>query len=100
MNAVINDRRTDRERETHTVLVVATDAAMSGWGGAEGMVSYAAWAVDPKVHSVERVFDAVNARAEMKRVRIVSDERSSPYRPGQNVHLSIYPVKDGHPYSK
>lgn len=97
---MIKDRRTDQERGTHTVLIVGTDRMMSGWGEAEGMTSYAAWAVNPLTHSVERVFDAVSSRSDMSRVRIVSDSPDNPYRPGPNVHLSIYVVDGKHPYGE
>lgn len=97
---MIQDRRTDQERKTHTVLIVGTDPMMSGWGEAKGMASYAAWAVNPVTHSVERVFDAVNSRSDMRRVRVVVDSPDAPYRPGPSVHLSIYVVDGSHPYGK
>jgi hypothetical protein len=66
--ATINDRRTDAEREATIGYVVATDAFMSGWGGAANGRSLYAIAVScaEEAHAVE---DNMHNRSEMKRVR-------------------------------
>lgn len=80
------DGRTDEQRARLHLAVVMTDAFMSEWGGAEGGMSYAAWAC------AEEHLDAVEAwvssRREARRVRIV-DLRS--WRP-RAAHTHIYPV--------
>lgn len=42
---IINDRRTEEQKATHYMAVVAKDEYMSGWGHAENGASRAAWAV-------------------------------------------------------
>ena len=85
------DDRTPEQKKTHTVLIVATDKFLSGWGGAAGGLSYAAWACKPEHQG--KVFDWVSSRGEMRRVRIVAD----PYYPGPAcAHLHIYVVNEGH----
>lgn len=88
----IKDRRTDEQKKTLTYLVVGTDSFMSGWGEARDGASYAAWACKPE--HVDNVLDKVEARDDMKRVRVVTE----PYSP-QCAHLSIYPIHDEHPYA-
>lgn len=88
--SVYQDDRTEAERETHSVVISAIDSFMSGWGGAEGGKSVAAWAC--RMGDADRVFKWVKARSEMKHVRM-SDHA---FRRGA-VHTHIYCVRDGHP---
>ncbi len=86
------DDRTKEQRGTHNWLVIGTDSFMSGWGGARGGHSYAAWACEH--YNVDKVFAWVESRHEMKRVRVVY----GPYYPsGCCVHLHIYVVTEEHP---
>ena len=89
---VLIDERTGHERKTHPVIVMATDSFMSGWGEAEGGMSYAGWACTyENQYIVERW---VRNRSDMKRVRIVGND----YKPrAQCKHCHIYIVKNGHP---
>lgn len=89
---IYEDDRTDEQKRTHRVLVIGTDSFLSGWGGAEGGASYAAWACTPDdEYAVTRW---VENRGDMKRVRVTRD----PYRPGRNcAHLHIYVVGENHP---
>lgn len=87
----IVDDRTEEQTQTHTALIVGTDRFMSGWGKAAGGVSYAVWACTPE--NAEKVFNWVDGRDEMKRVREVSD----PYQPKGTGHTHIYVVNPGHP---
>lgn len=88
----IQDDRTDAERATHTWLVIGTDRWMSGWGGARGGASYAAWACRPEDR--REVLAWVEGRGDMTRVR----EAMEPYKPGRGcVHLHVYVVDDEHP---
>jgi hypothetical protein len=78
------DDRSDKQKKTHTLAVVGTDSFMSGWGGAEGGMSYAGWACTYEdLDATERM---VLARRDMKRVRIVSLDG---YRPSA-AHTHIY----------
>ena len=61
------DDRTDEQKATHTWLIIGTDSFLSGWGGASGGASYAAWAC--KTEDRDRVFNWVSSRGDMKRVR-------------------------------
>jgi hypothetical protein len=85
------DDRTPREKFTHNTIVLGTDSFMSGWGKAEGGLSYAGWACkDEHINQVERW---VRKRGDMKRIRIVSGN----YRPtGKSGHCHIYAVNEGH----
>lgn len=87
------DDRTEDEKRTHPLLVVATDRFMSGWGEARDGLSYAAWAC--RSEDEYRVERWVRARIEMSRVRIVM---AKGYRPGRYcAHLHIYVVNENHP---
>jgi len=91
---VIRDERTEEQKKTHPILVVATDRFMSGWGAAKEGLSYAAWACRDNGDDV-RVFNWVRRRHEMSRVRVVL---ADSYKPSKYcAHLSIYAVEDGHP---
>ena len=90
---VLQDDRTEEEKRTHPVLWVATDRFMSGWGAAEGGVSYAAWACRPEdSYQVERW---IRGRGDMMRIR----ECLSTWTPDSRTrgHAHIYVVRDGHP---
>ena len=86
------DDRTDAQRATHTYLVVGTDSFMSGWGGAAGGTSYAAWACTGR--DLSRVRAWVEGRSDMRRVRVVSADGGRPRGRG---HAHIYVVDAGHP---
>ena len=85
---MIQDRRTEDEKRTHTLAVVGTDVFMSGWGAAEAGPSYAAWAF--KDGDLARCLCYVQSRGDMKRIRIVS---LKDYRP-KAAHTSIYIFKN------
>ena len=88
----MQDDRTTEERDSHYLLVVATDKFMSGWGRCgNGGTSYAAWATD--YDHVERVRAWVSRRGEMKRVRIVTARK---WKPRGHGHAHIYVVREGH----
>lgn len=90
----LDDNRTGLERTTHTEAVVMTDAFMSGWGGATGGKSYAAWAYDPTDTRVAKaVLEWVERRTDARRVRVVSLKGWKP----RAVHTHIYAVGPDHP---
>ena len=84
------DDRTPEQKKTHRYLVAATDKFMSGWGEAQGTASYCAWAC--KYEHFDRVWNWVDSRPEMLRVR----EVSSDWKPKRG-HTHIYVVDDDHP---
>ena len=84
------DDRTKEQKTTHQVIVAATDSALSGWGEAEGGVSYCGWACLPE--DVPEMEKWVRARPEMKRVRIVG----SNWRPTGHGHCHIYVATEKH----
>lgn len=95
--ATINDNRTAAQKSTHRYLVIMTDRCLSGWGGAAGGSSYAAWACEG-YSEAKRVEQWVRSRSDASRVRTTVDTARSPYRPGRGcAHLSVYVVTDGHP---
>lgn len=93
MKTIIQDDRSEAEKQTHCFAVVAKDKFMSGWGGAANGASRAAWAVPPDLN-IDRVYDWVKRRKEMQYVNIV-DLRN--YRaPRGTAHFHIYVVNPGH----
>lgn len=87
----LQDDRTEQERDTHPFLVIGTDRFMSGWGKADGGVSFAAWACRPKDR--RDVLAWVESRSDMMRVR----ETVGAYRPKGRGHCHVYVVRCGHP---
>jgi len=81
---IYQDERTDEQKLTHRFAVIGTDAFMSGWGGAEGGVSYAGWAFQEKDYA--QCLSAVASRRDMRRGRVVD---LSTYRP-KAAHTHIY----------
>ncbi len=93
---IIKDDRTEQEKSTHVFGVVARDNFMSGWGHAKNGVSRCAWAC--KSEHLDKIFNWVNNRSEMKYVNIVN---LNEYRPPKNTaHFHIYIVNDTHPALK
>ena len=86
---IIQDDRTEEQKQTHTVLIVGTDSFMSGWGMAKDGVSYAAWATTER--GLNDTLCWVKQRSEMKRVRVVHGQ----YRPKGSGHCHIYVSKWG-----
>ena len=93
----LQDDRTEEQKKTHTLAVVASDKFMSGWGGAANGVSRCAWACHPDVNT-DRVFNWVKSRKEMKYVNLV-DLRT--YRaPKGTAHFHIYVCNPDHTAAK
>ena len=87
MTTIIDDR-TDEQRARLTHLVIMTDRFLSGWGGAEGGASYAAWACAPADRY--RVLRWVESRTDALRVR---EAAADSYRPSSAcAHFHIYAV--------
>lgn len=94
MKTVIQDDRTEAQKESHKWAVKATDKFMSGWGGAAAGSSMCCWAIDSRANG-DRLFDWVSKRPEMKRVSWVN---LKTYRPPSNcAHFHIYVAGDNHP---
>lgn len=92
--ALIDDR-TDAQRQTHTVLVLGTDDAMTRWGRECGMVgkngrSIAAWACLPE--HVDTVMRWVKGRNDLRRVRTATECTF----PKKGDHIHIYVVDAEH----
>lgn len=93
---IVQDDRTDGQRATHRYLVVGTDRFMSGWGGARGGTSVAAWACTSG--DLRQVEAWVRGRSDMMRVRVVVDSPRRRYRaPRGAAHVHVYVVDAGHP---
>ena len=87
--ATIQDDRTTEEKVTHRFAWLGTDSFLSGWGGAEGGNSYAAWAFEDGNQNTAEA--SVRGRVDMKRVRLVDLD---DYRPGQScAHFHVYTFK-------
>jgi hypothetical protein len=81
----IVDDRTEEQMLTHRLAVVGTDSFMSGWGGAEGGMSYAAWAFKDGQESA--CLATISNRGDMKRVRVVNLDG---YQAKGAAHCHIY----------
>ena len=89
---IIEDRRTEEQKVELRWLVIGTDKILSGWGKAEGGVSYACWACH--IDDLHIVLKWVESRTDMQRVRIAE---AQSYRPSGVGHCAIYPVHSEHP---
>jgi len=94
MKSRVNDRRSDDQINTLTVLVYGTDSFLSGWGQAADGISVAAWACRPEDAPLVEAW--VDRREDVFDVDVCYD--SWPKR--RFAHLSIYPVTENHPALK
>ncbi len=94
----VKDDRTEEQKKTHFLAVVAKDRALSGWGGASDGDSRCAWALDHREVNSDRVFNWVKKRSEMVFVNIV-DLRT--YRaPKGTAHFHVYVCGPDHPAAR
>ncbi len=91
MAATVQDRRTPEQKNTHTRIVQGVDRALSGWGGATGGTSIAAWACRPE--DLDRVEAWVRDRRDLDRVTVADEVRVPP----GCAHYSLYVVHENHP---
>ena len=97
METIKQDDRTDEQKRTHHLGVVARDKFMSGWGGASGGASRCAWACAPDVNT-DRVENWVRSRKEMRHVNVVD---LATYRPPSGTrHFHIYVCNADHVAAK
>lgn len=90
MSYVIDDRRSNEDKELTWGFVVATDRFMSGWGMAPGRSLFA---VPVRNHrEAEIVLDNMRSRGDMVRPRIVGSDYRPRLRTGD--HLSIRDMED------
>ena len=87
---ILEDDRTEQEKRELPILVIGTDSFLSGWGKAEGGMSYAAWACNNE--TMYRVERWVRNRPDMKRVRVTC----GAYHPKGVGHCHIYAVHADH----
>ena len=92
------DDRTEEQRKTHTLAVVARDNFMSGWGPCRNGYSRCAWAFDPSKVNSDRVFNWVKHRDEMRYVSLV--EINSYRVPSGTAHFHIYVCDENHVAAK
>ena len=90
MAATVQDRRTPDQKNTHTRIVQGVDRALSGWGGATGGTSIAAWACRPEDRA--RVEAWVRNRRDLERVTVTEGTRV----PAGCAHYSLYVVHTEH----
>lgn len=89
---VKKDDRTPEQKITHRWGVVGRDNFLSGWGGAAGGYSRAAWACPPD-GDIHRLENYVRGRAEMRYVNVVD---LNTYRPPRGTaHFHIYVADKG-----
>ena len=89
---MLQDDRTEAQKQTHRLAWVGTDSFMSGWGKAAGGASYAGWAYT--YETVNACEDWVRQRGDMKRARLVALDG---YRPSAaHTHIYIYDGQHNH----
>jgi hypothetical protein len=94
----IDDKRTEEQKKTHTLAVVARDSFLSGWGRAEFGTSRVAFAVNPAEVNIDRVFNWVKDRPEMKNASVID---LTTYKPARGtVHFDIVVIHPQHPAAK
>ena len=94
---IFQDDRTDEQKKTHKLAIVASDRFMSGWGQAKNGTSRVAWACHPEVNT-DRVFNWVKHRSEMRYVNLVD---LSTYRPPKGTaHFHVYVCEPDHVAAK
>jgi hypothetical protein len=81
------DDRTEEQKQTHRLAFVGTDSFMSGWGMAEGGVSYAGWAFQDNGREDRDLLINLERRGDLKRLRLVA---LKDYRPRGKGHCHIY----------
>ena len=89
--AIIDDRRSEKDKARTWGFVVATDSFMSGWGRAPGRSIFAVPVVD--LRQAEIVLDNMEHRTEMKRARLVLADNYRPKLRGGD-HFSIRDMSD------
>ena len=85
---IIQDDRTEHQKETHIWAIVATDKFMSYWGACPGK-SVAIWAFQSHEEAVKFSEYIQRRRRCMKYVRVVNFKT---YRIRQCYHCHIYPI--------
>lgn len=93
MALVVQDDRTDDQIVTHDRMVIALDTFMSGWGEAEGGLSYAAWAFIPDDEVACRQW--VEGRGDMKNVEVVDTLYRPRSRRAKHLHIYVYRGQGG-----
>lgn len=83
--SIIQDDRTESERQSHRLAVVGTDSFPYSWDGPANDVSYDAWAFKDGEYAACLAW--VNSRKDMTRVRLVTLDG---YRPDVNTRIMTY----------
>ena len=81
------DDRTPEQRKTHRFAIVMRDRFMSGWGGATGGYSRAAWACAPDA-SIEKLESWTRQRGDAQYVNKIDLDCYRP--PRSTAHFHIY----------
>lgn len=90
----IEDDRTPEQKQTHRYGIVMRDRFLSGWGGASGGYSRAAWAMAHEVNA-DRVENWVRKRSDAQYVSFVDLKTYRP--PRGTAHFHIYVCGPDHP---
>jgi hypothetical protein len=95
MHCTYEDDRTTEQKNALTRAVVGRDRCLSGWGGARGGYSRAAWAFAPDDPDASRIERWVRERGDMQYVSGVDLRRYRP--PRGTAHVHVYVVDADHP---
>ena len=94
---IIEDRRTEEQKEQLKYIVYAHDKFMSGWGQAKGGRSLCAWAVKSESDK-DKMLDWLERRSDMGRVDWdLSSEFDRKLNRKTFAHCSILAITKEHP---
>jgi len=94
---IIEDRRTEKQKERLKYIVYAHDKFMSGWGLAKDGRSLCAWAVESESDR-DKILDWVENRSDMRRVDWdLASEFDRKLKRKTFAHCSIYSATKEHP---
>jgi hypothetical protein len=107
MNQIINDKRTNEQKQLDQYFVMGKDTFMSGWGHAENKVSYAVWVCKDK-NDRDKLKEWVKSRGDIKDILTGTTKRLEFYikamaisneklNDGTGQHISIYQTTKNHP---
>ena len=97
---MIEDRRTEEQKQKLKYFVMGTDTFLSGWGQAKDAISYAVWFCETEEQH-KKLKSFVKSRPEMTRIILgtaESFERMLERKPlmAEKNHISIYATDEKH----
>ena len=110
MNQIINDERTNEQKQLEQYFVMGKDIFMSGWGHAKNKVIFAVWVFKNK-NDRDKLKEWVKSRGDIKDILTGTTKRLEFYinamaitneklNDGPGQHITIYQTTENHPAFK